>query len=51
MPIRIFASKDETAIGCFESGSGPPLVLLHGMAADRGRWGPVLPELERRYNV
>lgn len=51
MPIRTFTSKDGTAIGCFESGSGPPLVLLHGMAADRGRWAPVLPALERHYTV
>ena len=51
MPTRTFTSKDGTAIGCFESGSGPPLLQLHGMAADHGRWAPVLPELERHYTV
>jgi len=51
MPIRTFTSKDGTAIGCFESGSGPPLVLLHGMAADRARWAPVVPALERHHTV
>ena len=49
--MRSFTSKDGTAIACFESGSGPPLVLLHGTAADHGRWAPILPALERHHTV
>ena len=44
-------SKDGTAIGYFQSGSGPPLVLVHGTTADHTRWAPVLPELERHFTV
>src|SRR5918993_3274707 len=32
-------------------GKGPPLVLVHGTAADHSRWGPVLPALEERFTV
>jgi pimeloyl-ACP methyl ester carboxylesterase len=32
-------------------GKGPPLVLVHGPAADHSRWGPVLPALEKRFTV
>jgi pimeloyl-ACP methyl ester carboxylesterase len=49
--MRTFTSKDGTAIGCFVGGSGPPLVLVHGTAADHGRWAPILPELQRRFTV
>jgi pimeloyl-ACP methyl ester carboxylesterase len=49
--MRTFTSKDGTAIGCFESGAGPPLVLVHGTTADHGRWAPILPALERHFSV
>jgi pimeloyl-ACP methyl ester carboxylesterase len=32
-------------------GKGPPLVLVHGTAADLSRWSPVLPALEERFTV
>jgi pimeloyl-ACP methyl ester carboxylesterase len=37
----------------FETGHGPPLVLLHGTAIDSARlsYGPVIPALARRYRV
>ncbi|HXH22934.1 MAG TPA: alpha/beta hydrolase [Dehalococcoidia bacterium] len=44
-------SKDGTAIAFERSGSGPPLVLVHGTTADHTRWAPVLPELERHFTV
>jgi pimeloyl-ACP methyl ester carboxylesterase len=39
-------STDGTPIGYFRSGSGPPLVLVHGTTADHTRWRSVLPLLE-----
>src|SRR5918997_2923495 len=44
-------SADGTPIACWRSGEGPPLVLVHGTAADHGRWSPVLPAFEGRFAV
>jgi pimeloyl-ACP methyl ester carboxylesterase len=45
-------SRDGTPIACWcSSGEGPPLVLVHGTAADHGRWRPVLPAFEERFTV
>src|SRR3712207_346721 len=44
-------SSDGTRISYRRDGEGPPLVLVHGTAADHGRWRPVLPALEGRYTV
>jgi pimeloyl-ACP methyl ester carboxylesterase len=44
-------SSDGTSIAVWRSGEGPPLVLIHGAAADHNRWGPVLPALEARFAV
>jgi pimeloyl-ACP methyl ester carboxylesterase len=44
-------SSDGTTIAYVKSGSGPPLVLVHGTAADHARWAPVLPALEKRFTV
>lgn len=33
------------------TGSGQPLVLLHGGAMDRAMWEPLMPQLTRRYRV
>jgi pimeloyl-ACP methyl ester carboxylesterase len=44
-------SLDGTTIACWSSGDGPPLVLVHGTAADHNRWAPVLPEFEQRLTV
>jgi len=49
--MKTFQSKDGTNVACFVSGSGTPLVLIHGTASDHGRWGPILPALERRFTV
>ncbi len=34
-------SRDGTAVGYFRSGTGRPLVLVHGTAADHARWDTV----------
>jgi pimeloyl-ACP methyl ester carboxylesterase len=44
-------SRDGTRIAYRRSGEGPPLVLVHGTAANHGRWSPVLPALEERFTV
>lgn len=40
-----------TPVAYWRYGKGPPLVLVHGTAADHSRWRPVLPALEERFTV
>ena len=51
MSPESITSVDGTPIACWRSGEGPPLVLVHGTAADHNRWRPVLPALEERCTV
>ncbi len=44
-------SKDGTSIAYARSGSGTPLILVHGSGADHTRWAPVLPKLEQSFTV
>jgi pimeloyl-ACP methyl ester carboxylesterase len=44
-------SADGTSIAASKVGHGPPLVLVHGTTADHSRFGPILPELMRRFTV
>jgi pimeloyl-ACP methyl ester carboxylesterase len=44
-------SADGTPIAVWATGDGPPLVLVHGTAADHSRWAPVLPVLGERFTV
>jgi pimeloyl-ACP methyl ester carboxylesterase len=48
---RKVVSEDGTPIAVWRSGEGPPLVLIHGAAADHNRWAPVLPALEEHFTV
>ncbi len=51
MSQQSVTSLDGTPIAYWQSGQGPPLVLVHGTAADHGRWAPVLPAFEQRFTV
>lgn len=44
-------SLDGTRIGFERTGSGAPLLLVHGTSADRTRWPLVLPRLAQRFTV
>jgi pimeloyl-ACP methyl ester carboxylesterase len=44
-------SRDGTRIAVEVRGEGPALVLVHGTSADRTRWAPVLPMLERTFTT
>jgi pimeloyl-ACP methyl ester carboxylesterase len=44
-------SRDGTTIAYERSGSGPPLLLVHGATADRTRWAGVAPRLGTSFTV
>ena len=47
-PSRTVASNDGTPIAVFSSGDGPPLVLVHGAAADHTTFRVIGPRLAER---
>lgn len=49
--LHIVRSPDGTSIAMSRSGSGRPLVLVHGTSANRSRWDPVLPALRSLFTV
>ena len=49
--MEYVTSKDGIRIGYERSGEGPPLVLIHGAAADHTRWTSILPALEKHFTV
>jgi pimeloyl-ACP methyl ester carboxylesterase len=44
-------SKDGTPIGFRRSGTGPPLIFVHGTTADHRSWAKVSPSLEQHFTV
>ncbi|MHB1131812.1 MAG: alpha/beta fold hydrolase [Chloroflexota bacterium] len=49
--VDVVTSRDGTPIAYWRSGSGPPLLLVHGGVSDHTRWAPVLPTLEQHCTV
>jgi pimeloyl-ACP methyl ester carboxylesterase len=49
--METIRSKDGTPIAYQRSGSGPPLVLVHGTFGSHASWASVLPALEQRRTV
>jgi pimeloyl-ACP methyl ester carboxylesterase len=47
----LIESTTGVPIACWRSGSGPPLVLVHGTGEDHTRWSPVLPQFGARFTV
>jgi pimeloyl-ACP methyl ester carboxylesterase len=50
-PSRRVSSRDGTPIALFTSGSGPPLVLVHGASADHTTFRVVAPRLAEGWTV
>lgn len=50
-PAVLVRSRDGTEIAVWQTGGGPPLVLVHGAPADHTRWRPLLPYLEPHFTV
>lgn len=50
-PVCMVRSRDGTEIAVWQSGEGPPLVLVHGTPADHTRWRPLLPYLDSHFSV
>jgi pimeloyl-ACP methyl ester carboxylesterase len=49
--METIRSKDGTMIAYQRSGTGSPLVLVHGATADHTRWTPVLPAFEQHFTL
>jgi pimeloyl-ACP methyl ester carboxylesterase len=50
-PSRFVASRDGTPIAVFSSGTGPPLVVVHGATADHTTFRVVGPRLATTFTV
>jgi pimeloyl-ACP methyl ester carboxylesterase len=50
-PTGTVTTESGTPVAYWRYGKGPPLVLVHGAAADHSRWNQVLPALEERFTV
>lgn len=44
-------SRDGTSIAYWSSGSGDPLLLIHGTTADHHRWDSIKPRFEQNFTV
>jgi pimeloyl-ACP methyl ester carboxylesterase len=49
--METITSADGTKVGWQTTGSGPPLLLVHGTTADHTRWAGITPRFERHFTV
>lgn len=49
--METVVSRDGTPIAFERTGSGPPLVLVHGTTATLKRWAPIVPALAAQFSV
>jgi pimeloyl-ACP methyl ester carboxylesterase len=49
--MKKITSKDGTPIAVFRSGTGPPLILVHGSLTDHNCWDQVLSMLKENFTV
>jgi hypothetical protein len=49
--METITSADGTTTGWQRSGSGPPLLLVHGTTADHTRWSGISPQLDQHFAV
>ncbi len=49
--MQTVTSRDGTRLAFWRSGTGPPLLLVHGATYDHTVWRLVLPELARHFTV
>ena len=49
--LELTQSADGTSIARFVDGSGPPLVLVHGVGGDHARWDGIRERLAARWTV
>jgi pimeloyl-ACP methyl ester carboxylesterase len=49
--MKLISSRDGTSIACWHDGAGERLLLVHGTSGDHHAWTPVLPALERHFDV
>jgi pimeloyl-ACP methyl ester carboxylesterase len=49
--VKAITSADGTTLRCLTTGSGPPLLLVHGTTADHSRWQMITPQLAEHFTV
>jgi pimeloyl-ACP methyl ester carboxylesterase len=49
--METITSTDGTTIAWWKSGSGPPLLLVHGTTADHNRWSGIAPRFKEHFTV
>jgi pimeloyl-ACP methyl ester carboxylesterase len=49
--METITAADGTKVGWQTTGSGPPLLLVHGTTADHTRWAGITPRFERNFTV